>query len=157
MGCDYGFKLDESTGCPLCECQDLCESSICTEGSHCEMTAVKCDDGALVCPPVPVCIPDVVVIDHVRFPPTCPVGNPYVVPILNATVECKVDEGVTYGCPGDHDCLVHPESDGRGICCPKPSESLLLGSLHPCDQPGLIVLNRKNIIRTRCAYSRCST
>jgi hypothetical protein len=53
LGCDYGFVLDPSTRCPLCECRNPCDGVSCPEGQSCEMVEVNCEDEH--CPPVPAC------------------------------------------------------------------------------------------------------
>jgi len=53
LGCDYGFVLDLSTRCPLCECRNPCDGITCPKGQMCQMVEVNCEDE--YCPPVPAC------------------------------------------------------------------------------------------------------
>lgn len=53
MGCEYGFILDETTGCPTCQCRDPCSSVQCQEDEQCQLVEVSCKDH--YCPPVPAC------------------------------------------------------------------------------------------------------
>jgi Antistasin family. len=53
LGCDYGFVLESSTRCPLCECRNPCDDVICPKGQTCQMVEVNCEDE--YCPPVPAC------------------------------------------------------------------------------------------------------
>lgn len=53
LGCDYGFVLEEETGCPSCQCRDPCSSITCNEDQQCQMVEVSCKDH--YCPPVPAC------------------------------------------------------------------------------------------------------
>lgn len=53
MGCDYGFVLNEETGCPTCQCRDPCSNVECSENENCQLVEVSCKDH--YCPPVPAC------------------------------------------------------------------------------------------------------
>lgn len=55
MGCDYGFILNEETGCPSCQCRDPCTGVSCSVNEQCQLVEVSCKDH--YCPPVPACLP----------------------------------------------------------------------------------------------------
>jgi hypothetical protein len=120
LGCEYGFSLSKETGCPLCECNELCDSANCVEGTHCEMTPVSCVDGSLMCPSIPLCVPDVL-IDEVKFPATCDIGDPLRGSSNGILARCSAETSVT-DCPPGFGCTSNPESEEDGVCCPTPGK-----------------------------------
>lgn len=53
LGCDYGFLINEETGCPTCQCRNPCSRVKCNENEICQIVEVSCKDH--YCPPVPAC------------------------------------------------------------------------------------------------------
>lgn len=98
LGCDYGFAVDNATGCPLCECRNPCDPGAglsCPEGQECQLAVTKCAE-APFCPALPFCVAvqrsrqdtDLDYDESELTVPSCPVGEPYV-DADNRTVECN--------------------------------------------------------------------
>ncbi|CAG0879216.1 unnamed protein product [Darwinula stevensoni] len=119
LGCDYGFGLDPESGCPVCQCFEICEAARCSDGYHCALTEVRCGSGDLTCPPVPQCV------ENVRYDRVletmCPIGDPYQVPELNTTLTCDLTADGPR-CPEGYGCYTGDAS--KGMCCPKPSDDM---------------------------------
>ncbi|XP_069681934.1 balbiani ring protein 3-like [Periplaneta americana] len=100
LGCDYGFVLDPSTRCPLCECRNPCDDVSCPAGEICQIVEVNCEDE--YCPPVPACLP--------KKPGQCP----YLIPVTagSCEYECRSD----LNCNGTTKCC----SNGCGTQCVEP-------------------------------------
>ncbi|KAK9721248.1 WAP-type (Whey Acidic Protein) 'four-disulfide core' [Popillia japonica] len=100
MGCDYGFVLEEDTGCPTCQCRDPCVGITCQKDEQCQLVEVSCKDH--YCPPVPACLP--------KKMGQCP----YIVPTTSTSCdfECSSD----LACSGSMRCC----SNGCGTYCTEP-------------------------------------
>ncbi|XP_057651996.1 uncharacterized protein LOC130891358 isoform X1 [Diorhabda carinulata] len=108
MGCEYGFILDEDTGCPECQCRDPCTGITCNDDEQCQLVEVSCKDH--YCPPVPACLPK-------------KVGQcPYLVPAT--TTSCDFECNSDMACNGTTRCC----SNGCGTQCIEPL--LLTGCQH---------------------------
>nr|XP_022902311.1 balbiani ring protein 3 [Onthophagus taurus] len=100
MGCDYGFILEEDTGCPSCQCRDPCSSVNCGENEQCQLVEVSCKDH--YCAPVPACLPK-------------KVGQcPYIVPATSSS--CEFECSSDLACNGTMRCC----SNGCGTQCTEP-------------------------------------
>ncbi|KAJ4448194.1 hypothetical protein ANN_10207 [Periplaneta americana] len=111
LGCDYGFVLDPSTRCPLCECRNPCDDVSCPAGEICQIVEVNCEDE--YCPPVPACLP--------KKPGQCP----YLIPVTagSCEYECRSD----LNCNGTTKCC----SNGCGTQCVEP---VMLTVLSQCER-----------------------
>ncbi|PNF36509.1 Amyloid beta A4 protein [Cryptotermes secundus] len=100
LGCDYGFVLDPSTRCPLCECRNPCDDIHCPKGQICQMVEANCENE--YCPPVPACLP--------KKSGQCP----YLIPVTagSCDYECRSD----LNCNGTAKCC----SNGCGTRCVEP-------------------------------------
>ena len=110
LGCDYGFTMDETTHCPMCECRDPCDSIKCPNGQHCQMIVSQCAEPPF-CPALPYCV------DSRREDKlTCPEGEPYVNSSNHQILTCNPRSRVLT-CPEGFTCLNEGQSD-EGVCCP---------------------------------------
>ncbi|VEN35788.1 unnamed protein product [Callosobruchus maculatus] len=108
MGCEYGFVLNQDTGCPNCQCRDPCSSVTCKENEQCQLVEVSCRDH--YCPPVPACLPK-------------KVGQcPYLIPATSTS--CNFQCSSDLACNGTMRCC----SNGCGTQCTEPL--LLTGCQH---------------------------
>ncbi|CAG9859737.1 unnamed protein product [Phyllotreta striolata] len=100
MGCEYGFVLDEHTGCPKCTCRDPCTDVTCKDNEQCQLVEVSCKDH--YCPPVPACLPK-------------KIGQcPYLIPA--STTSCDFECNSDLSCNGTSRCC----SNGCGTQCLEP-------------------------------------
>ncbi|XP_017786716.1 PREDICTED: balbiani ring protein 3-like [Nicrophorus vespilloides] len=107
LGCDYGFVLDEETGCPTCQCRDPCNGISCNEDQQCQLVEVSCKDH--YCPPVPACLP--------KKMGQCPY-------LVAASTSCDFECNSDMACNGTMRCC----SNGCGTQCIEPM--LLTGCQH---------------------------
>ena len=90
LGCDYGFAIDNETGCPLCECRNPCDPVVglkCPEGEECQLAVTKCAE-APFCPALPFCVSNQHSRQDLHEEPSCPTGTPYQ-NAENRTAECN--------------------------------------------------------------------
>lgn len=112
LGCDYGFVIDEKTGCSLCECRDPCNGTKCPNGQACQMLATTCDDPPF-CPALPYCAD---VKRTAVEPPQCPTGEAYVNPLTDQVLSCN-PRSRALTCPDGFSCQ-SDEDSAEGVCCP---------------------------------------
>lgn len=54
--CEYGFRVEQDTGCPTCECDDPCRGYHCEDPSQVCVVAREHDDcDGFLCPSFPTC------------------------------------------------------------------------------------------------------
>ncbi|XP_045033793.1 LOW QUALITY PROTEIN: uncharacterized protein LOC116929499 [Daphnia magna] len=124
LGCDYGFAVDNSTHCPLCECRNPCDVLNCPEGQECQLVVSSCPE-APFCPALPFCttvqrnredtnIQEEEVEEELIA--ACPLGDPYVNPADNVTIQCN-PRSRALSCPEGFSCYSENNS-ADGACCP---------------------------------------
>ncbi|XP_059058211.1 uncharacterized protein LOC131851703 isoform X2 [Achroia grisella] len=102
--CPHGPALDH-TGCPTCECRDLCAEAKCRPDETCELVPLECEGSA--CGALARCRPA----------PACAGGAPLVPPGGAAPLACGP---ATAACPSTHACTYAPHDTRPSVCCPKP-------------------------------------